>query len=346
MSKKYTVTITKLPGSIVEIKGEIAWDALAVYEKKAFERLGAHLELDGFRKGQVPEAVAKSHIGDDLILSDMAELAINEYYPEIMKEEKLDLIGRPNLSITKLARDNALGFTLTATEVPAIILPNYKNIAAAVPNDTEKVVVTPEDVEKVLQELRQLKAYGHVHTEHDKHEHTEELPEVNDEFAKSFGPFNSVDELRAKIKENILTEKDRDALDKRRVQILESLIKETTFDVPELLIKSEQEKMLAQIEAEITRAGMSLDDYLAKSNKTREAVLEEYKGEAEKRARMQLILNSIARDAKLLPTDAEVDAEAQKIMETYPGADLERAKAYADMLLTNEKVLKMLEAEK
>lgn len=345
MSKKYTVTITKLPGSLVEMKGEIDWEIFQTFETKAFERLGAHLEVDGFRKGQVPEYIAKAKIGDELLLADMAELAINEFYPEIMKEEKLDLIGRPTLAITKMARGNALGFTLTASEVPTIALPDYKAIAKKVPNGDD-VSASDEEVEKVVQELRQLKAYGHVHTEGDAHQHTEELPEVNDEFAKSFGPFNSVDELRAKVKENILREKERDILDKRRVQILENLIAQTTFEVPDLLIKSEQEKMLAQIEAEITRAGMSLEDYITKSGKSKEEMLAAYKPEAEKRARMQLILNAIAKDASLLPTDEEVDTEAQKIIETYPGADLERAKAYADMLLTNEKTLKMLEEEK
>ena len=61
---------------------------------------------------------------------------------------------------------------------------------------------------------------------------------------------------------------------------------------------------------------------------------------------MQLLINAIAKDASITPTEEEVEAEADRIMNTYPGADLERTKAYADMLLTNEKVLTMLETQK
>ena len=77
-SMKHDITITNLPGSMVSISGELAWDVFSAYEQKAFARLAEHLELDGFRKGNVPEAIARKHIPDELLLNDMAELALSE----------------------------------------------------------------------------------------------------------------------------------------------------------------------------------------------------------------------------------------------------------------------------
>jgi FKBP-type peptidyl-prolyl cis-trans isomerase (trigger factor) len=344
MDKKYTVTVTKLPESMVEIKGEITWDAFSAFETKAFNRLAALLEIDGFRKGNVPEAVARKHVTDELILTDMAELAMQEFYPVIATEERIDVIGRPELAITKIARGSALGFSIRSAVLPDITLPDYKKLAKDV-GPAQPVAVEEADIDKVLLDLQQLRAYGHVHQEGDAHEHAhdEPLPEVNDEFAKSFGDFKTVADLRDKIKENISREKEQESKDKRRIAIMEAIIEKLDFHVPAILLKSEQDKMLSQIEADITRAGLSMDDYLAHAKKTREGIMEEFKPEAEKRARFQLVVNAIARDAKISATDEEVDAETERLMGMYPGADLHRTKAYADMILTNEKTLSMLE---
>ncbi len=336
--------VKNLENSSVEIKGEISWEAFSAFEKKAFERLSTHLEIDGFRKGNVPEAIAKKHLGDELILSDMAELAINQFYPDILEEKKIDAIGRPSVSITKLARDNSLGFTITTEILPEISLPDYKKIAKNAPKISE-VSVSEEEVDKVVEDLRQMRAYGHVHHHEDHgHSHDEPLPEVNDEFAKSFGPFESVADLRNKIKENTLKEKEQNEKDKRRIAIMDGIIAEAKFSVPSIILKSEQEKMLAQIESDVARSGMEFEEYLKHTNKTRENIMEEFKGEAERRARFQMCINAIAKDMDVKITDEEVEKEAENLMQMYPGADLARTKAYADMVLTNEKILSTLES--
>lgn len=338
----YTVTVTKHDNSTFEIQGEITWEHLATFEQEVFTHLASHLELDGFRKGNVPVDIARKHIPDELILTDVAERAINDVYPAIAREHALDIIGRPTLSITKLARGNALGFTLTGALLPAITLPDYKalahDIALTPPND-----VTDEAVEKVVQDLRQMRAYGHVHHEGDTHDHTEELPEANDEFAKSFGEFTSMDELRTKIRENLQKESEQASRDKRRIAILEAIVAKTAFPVPQILIDSEGDKMLAQIEDDVRRSGATMDDYLTHVKKTREEIKTEFAPEAEKRARIQLVLNTIARDARITIDKTTRNVEVEKLLAQYPGADRARTEAYVELMLSNDRVLSMLE---
>ncbi len=340
----YTATVTQLPGSQVQIISEIPWDEVTTFEPAVIDTLRANLDIDGFRKGAVPADVARKHIPEDLVMDALADAAINAAYPAILAEHKLDVIGRPEVSLTKIARGNPLAFTVTAAVFPTIKLPEYKKLALQVASSTPQDV-TEADVDRVLGELRQMRAYGHVHGEHDTHEHTEPLPDLDDAFAATFGDFKTIDELRVKVKENLQRDSETAARDKRRVAIMDSIVSSTTFDIPEIIIKSETDKMLATIEGDLARSGATFDQYLEHIKKTKEQVIEEFKPEAEKRGRFQFILNSIARDANIVPTEAEVEAEAQKFMQLYPTADHSRTKAYAEMMLTNEKVLALLEGK-
>ncbi len=343
-NKPYTISISHLPESEVELKGEISWDHVATFEDASFATLAEKINIDGFRKGNVPKDMAKKHIPDEIVLGEMAERAINSVYPTIIEDEKLDVIGRPNVSITKLARGNAVEFTVVAAIVPTITLPKYSDLAKTITAEEPKEV-TEEAIDQVVKNLQEMRAYGHVHGDGETHEHSEPLPEVTDEFAKSFGNFDTVADMRAKIRENLILEASHIARDKRRIGMMEAIIAQTDFDIPKIILESEQSKMLAQIEVDVARSGASLEDYLGHIKKTKEELLEEFKPEAAKRARFQLVLNAIARTENTLPTEAEVEVEAQKLVQMYPGADLNRTRAYADMVLTNEKVFAFLESK-
>src|SRR3989338_3615702 len=117
------ITVKKLPKSEVEIEGEIDSEIFESYFTKALKKIGDTLELDGFRKGKIPESVMLSNIPEIHILEEMAEMALGEHYPKILENEKIDAISRPEISITKLARKNPLGFKIKTAVLPGIKLP-------------------------------------------------------------------------------------------------------------------------------------------------------------------------------------------------------------------------------
>src|SRR5262245_48273634 len=98
------VDITKLPKSEVEIAGELDANSFEAYYAKALKRIGETIKLDGFRDGKVPENILASKIPEISILEEMANMAINEFYPKILEDEKIDAISRPVITVTKLAR--------------------------------------------------------------------------------------------------------------------------------------------------------------------------------------------------------------------------------------------------
>ena len=103
------INIKKLPKSEVEIEGEIEVEIFESYFEKALKKIGENIELPGFRKGKAPKNVLLSNVKEIQILEEMAEMALGEHYPKIIKKEKIEAIGRPEIYIIKLARNNQIG---------------------------------------------------------------------------------------------------------------------------------------------------------------------------------------------------------------------------------------------
>jgi trigger factor len=94
---------------------------------------------------------------------------------------------------------------------------------------------------------------------------------------------------------------------------------------------------------------MTMEDYLKRIEKTEAELKQEWRTNAEKRAKMQLILDEIAAKEKLVPTDEEIQSEVAKIMDMYKNqGDIseERARAYVTQILTNAKAFEYLEGLK
>jgi trigger factor len=360
-----------LPKSQVEFKIVVDEKEFETYHAKGFANVQQAVEIDGFRKGNAPEAMIVKKYGDMIILEEMANLALRDAYIKAIEEHKIAPISEPTVSITKLAKGNPLELTITVPVMPEITIPDYKKVAKAAVKDDEKVEVTDKDIDEVVEELRKGRATqhnhehphhdhdhshdGHDHADHD-HSHSEPktdakqdvtLPELNDDFAKSFGEnFTSLADLKAKVGENLKLEKEQKLREKRRTAIVEKLIEESKADLPDVLVEGELNNMLAQMRADITRFGGTWEEYLAHTKKTEDEIKKEWKGDAEKRAISQLVLHKIAEAEKLTATDEEIEVELVRLLAQVQDADENRAKAYLYQALTNEKVLKFLEETK
>ncbi len=112
------------------------------------------MTLDGFRKGQVPEKIVREKIGESALLYEAAEHAISHAYGHILQAEKIDAIGQPKVSITKIAAGNPLDFTLTTAVIPEIGKFDYKKIAAEEnKKPIDLPVVTDEEVAKAKEKM-------------------------------------------------------------------------------------------------------------------------------------------------------------------------------------------------
>ena len=355
---KTEFTIEQLPDSEIKISGELPFVELESERTAALVSLGRNIELDGFRKGHVPTAVLEKHIGEMNILAEMAERAIAHSYPHILEEHAIQAIGHPKIEITKIAPGNPLSFTATVAVIPTFTLPDYEKIAKEVNKNRASDDVTDAEVlEKINDILRQKAAYERMQakaavSEEDAIQTEEdlsklEIPELTDEVAQSLGQpgqFTGIDDLKVKLREHLEFEKKNDIAAKHRADITDKIIEETTMTLPKILIESETNQMFSQMEEDLERAMLKMDDYLKHINKTREDLAKEWEPAAEKRAKLQLVLNEISKAEKITPDISLVETQTKELKERFPEADEYRVRIYVASVLMNEAVMKNLEA--
>lgn len=351
-------TIKKLDNSEIEIIGKIDATKFASYKQKAVKAISENINLDGFRKGHVPEDVLIKEIGEMTILEEMAESALRDAYPKFILENKIEAIGRPNISITKIAKDNPLEFKIITAVMPEIGSTSHKDISKSVWTELskEKMDVTDKEVEDVIMEIRKARAKkpeGHkCEDEKCSEDHSDKtkteapLPELNDEFVKSIGNFANVEDFKQKIKTNVGIEKESAKKEKARGMILDKIIEKTKFTIPDVLVKGETNQILHELKGKIEQLGLDFTEYLRQTNKTEDDIRKEAKEPAEKRVKYKLILKAIAKEENIQVPQEEVMKEVENLMKYYEGADMESAKTYVEDTMINEKVFELLESGK
>lgn len=318
--------VEKLPDSEAVITGELTLDVLKETRSEALKSLSERIEIPGFRKGNVPENILVKNLGEMKILEEVAEVALAHEYEAIMRESQKELktspIGRPHVAITKLAPGIPLEFKITVTLEPEFELPDYKKISKEIKTE-DKLEVTDKEVDAVLEEIN-------------KQGWKPELKEGED--------------LRTKAKENILEEKKFRAKEKKRLMIVENIVKATDIKIPKLLIESELDRMVAQFKDDVTRHGMNLpagrqgwDDYMKSIKKTEEDLRDEWREKAKDRSKAELIMLKIAERELLEPTTEELEGETKHILSHHPDADTLRVRIFVYQQLKNQKVLEFLE---
>jgi trigger factor len=179
------------------------------------------------------------------------------------------------------------------------------------------------------------------------------LPDLDDEFAKSLGGFKTLTELEENLKKSIKMEKEQKEKEAFLDSLIGAIVKDSKIDLPEVMIKNEQEKIINEMKTNIEQHGLSFDMYLANLKKTIEEIKEDVKEQAEKRVKSVLVLEEIAKQEDIKPTEEEVTEKVNQTLLQYKsqGAETEninpeQLKAYAKMVLTNEKTLNFLENNK
>jgi FKBP-type peptidyl-prolyl cis-trans isomerase (trigger factor) len=332
-------TLKELPESKIEITCEIPADVFEKERPIALKKIGEDVSLPGFRKGHVPTSMIEQKFGDALILEEMANLAMDRAYSEILTRHAVHAIAMPEVKVTKIAKGNPFEFVLTFQVMPEIKLPDYKKIAKEVMSVNEETEATDDEVSKAEAEL--IKQFATKDAEG-----KEIMPEVTDEFVTKFGPFENVAAFRAKIKESITHEKTTRAREKKRMQTMEKIADGITAKLPQVLIDGELHRMLGQFRHDVEQMGMKFEDYLTTVKKSEEEMKKEWTPDAEKRAKVQIALNEISLLEKIEVLKEDLDREVKFFMDQYKDVDEARVRMHLEMMLTNEKVFQFLESQK
>lgn len=175
------------------------------------------------------------------------------------------------------------------------------------------------------------------------------LPELNDELAAKAGPFTSVDELEADIKREVTNQKDREALDTLKDQLIDQLIEVSTIPVPEILVQDQSRSIEQDMTQNLMYQGMNLDMYLESKKLTKEEWQNgEVKQAAEKRVKAGLALSELSKVEKITATDEELVLKVNEYQQQYgkSGQDFttpEVQRDIANRLLTDKTIDRLVE---
>ncbi len=150
------------------------------------------------------------------------------------------------------------------------------------------------------------------------------LPEVTDEWASDASEFDTVDDLRADIVKQLGTVKRMQASMAVRSGVVDALVALVTEDPPAAMVASEVERRAHDLGHRLESQGATIAQYLAATGQTEEELVAELRGGAVPAVKADLALRAVATAEGIEATDADVDAELERMATRYqmPVADL------------------------
>jgi trigger factor len=149
-----------------------------------------------------------------------------------------------------------------------------------------------------------------------------EIPEINDEWVKGLGAFNTVEELKKDIKEGIKKDKEVAEIQRVREESIKKLIEKTEIEVPKTLIKREQDFMLNNIKERcLSELKINFEEYLKQVKKTEEEITKELEEIAKEKVKGFLVLHQIVKDEKIKVTEEEISQKIEEMLNQYPNKE-------------------------
>lgn len=176
------------------------------------------------------------------------------------------------------------------------------------------------------------------------------LPAIEDAFVKSLGKFENVADFKAKLLENIKTEKAAKEKERLAGEMMEKLAAAATFGpIPPVLVDREIDSRLHELSHMLAWQQQTLEQYLARRNKTLAQIRDEMKEAAEKAVKVGLAMRAFATQEKIEVADEEIEAQlnaylAQQSPKAAPSKhDLDHVREEITVRLRNLKALDKLE---
>ena len=149
-----------------------------------------------------------------------------------------------------------------------------------------------------------------------------QLPAWDENFAKelSNGEKTIVD-LESSLRDGLIAERRQEIKTNYTQAIVDSILVKIQVELPEVLVISERDKIIQEMEQKALYAGHTLDDALAQAGKTRDQLLEEATPQAESRVKLMLLLKAITVEQDFKADSKEVQHRIHHILERYSDQD-------------------------
>ena len=299
--------------------------------------------MPGFRKGNVPQEKVREHIGEVSLLEDAANEALRDAMPQIAEDEKLDVIGRPQVTITKIAPKNPLEFKIRYALFPDISLPDYRKIGKTIFERKDPTDVTEKEIDEALERIQKMIMSATTSSKAPDAEKDAPIPPLTDETVKQFGNFNTVADFRTELKRQLEQEKILHMKDGRREETIKEIVKHAKLKVPSLLVDQELYEFLIDRDEQLKTAGLSLAEYLKQIGKTAEQLEKDERALIEDDLRMSMVVQEIRKKENLGADDRDIHSLMAQLKLRYPERKEEELHRTAEAMIVQNKLFALLE---
>ena len=195
-----------------------------------------------------------------------------------------------------------------------MFIPGFEEqLVGVTPGEKKDVVVTfPEEYHAA--DLAGKEAVFHCLVHEIKEE---QLPELDDEFAKDVSEFDTLDELKASIREKLEKYAEAASVSQMKDKAIEKLVASNEVEVPAVMVEDEMSRMAQELDQQLRYQGMSLGQYLEFVGKDMAAFRDELRPDAERQVKTRLLLMGIVEAEKIEVSAEELDEEIKVMAIQY-----------------------------
>ncbi len=295
--KPLTITITVPVYPVIEVKDYFGVEVEQTEEKVKEEDVDRDIEALQKRNSRMVLAERPVQEGDTVLLD----------YSGFVGEEQFEggTAERQELKIGS-----------------GMFIPGFEEqLIGVAPGEKKDVVVTfPEEYH--AEELAGKEAVFHCLVHEVKEE---QLPELDDEFAKDVSEYDTLEELKAATRERLQKYADAQNENNAKDAVIEKVYEANKTDVPRVMVEDEIDRMAQELDHQLRYQGLSLEQYLQFMQKDAAAFREELREDATKKVVTRVILMSIAEAEKVEVSDEELEEELKNMAIQY-NTDAEQMK--------------------
>lgn len=153
----------------------------------------------------------------------------------------------------------------------------------------------------------------------------EELPELDDEFAKDVSEYDTLEELKKETKEDLTKRKSAWAENQMKDKAVEIVCENNDIEIPAVMIDDEISHMIRELDMQLSQQGLSFQQYLQFLGKDMMAFREEVKDDAERRVKMRMVIRAIVDAEAIVATEEEIEKELELLGIQY-GLETDKVK--------------------
>ncbi|MDU1828700.1 trigger factor [Anaerococcus sp.] len=153
-----------------------------------------------------------------------------------------------------------------------------------------------------------------------------ELPELDDDFAMDISEFETLDELKADLKESLKEEKANYATNMMQNQAIEALVKISEVSAPESLVSQEIDVEMQNLDQRLQQMGIGLSQYVEMTQMDMDQIRDQYRAQAEEKVKANLVMDEVALKEAFDVTDEEIEEEINESAKMYGVDDIEKFK--------------------